>query len=102
MVITSSGFATASCGPSTMAISEASRICSSTACEIASNGDVACDAWSAHQANPKQAMQFMAATRGAREARMIRIGLLGAGRIGQIHGRNVAAHAQAKLVGVAD
>ena len=33
---------------------------------------------------------------------MIRIGLLGAGRIGQIHGRNAAAHRDAKLVAVAD
>jgi myo-inositol 2-dehydrogenase/D-chiro-inositol 1-dehydrogenase len=33
---------------------------------------------------------------------MIRIGLLGAGRIGQIHGRNVAAHEGATLVAVAD
>ncbi|MFI5011503.1 MAG: inositol 2-dehydrogenase [Hyphomicrobiales bacterium] len=33
---------------------------------------------------------------------MIRIGLLGAGRIGQIHGRNVAAHQGASLVAVAD
>jgi myo-inositol 2-dehydrogenase/D-chiro-inositol 1-dehydrogenase len=33
---------------------------------------------------------------------MIRIGLLGAGRIGQIHGRNAAAHAGATLVAVAD
>jgi myo-inositol 2-dehydrogenase/D-chiro-inositol 1-dehydrogenase len=33
---------------------------------------------------------------------MIRIGLLGAGRIGQIHGRNVAANAGATLVAIAD
>jgi len=33
---------------------------------------------------------------------MIRLGLLGAGRIGQIHGRNAAAHQGAKLVAVAD
>ena len=33
---------------------------------------------------------------------MIRIGLLGAGRIGQIHGRNVAAHRGATLVAIAD
>jgi myo-inositol 2-dehydrogenase/D-chiro-inositol 1-dehydrogenase len=33
---------------------------------------------------------------------MIRIGLLGAGRIGQIHGGNVAAHKGAKLVAIAD
>jgi len=33
---------------------------------------------------------------------MIRIGLLGAGRIGQIHGRNAAAHRGARLVAVAD
>jgi len=33
---------------------------------------------------------------------MIRIGLLGAGRIGQIHGRNVAAHQAARLAAVAD
>jgi myo-inositol 2-dehydrogenase/D-chiro-inositol 1-dehydrogenase len=33
---------------------------------------------------------------------MIRIGLLGAGRIGQIHGRNVAAHQGATLAAVAD
>lgn len=33
---------------------------------------------------------------------MIRIGLLGAGRIGQIHGRNAAARPDAKLAAVAD
>lgn len=33
---------------------------------------------------------------------MIRIGLLGAGRIGRIHGANVAAHPRATLVAVAD
>lgn len=33
---------------------------------------------------------------------MTRIGLLGAGRIGQIHGRNAAARLDAKLVAVAD
>ncbi|MBV9520049.1 MAG: inositol 2-dehydrogenase [Hyphomicrobiales bacterium] len=33
---------------------------------------------------------------------MIRIGLLGAGRIGQIHARNVAGHAGASLVAIAD
>jgi myo-inositol 2-dehydrogenase/D-chiro-inositol 1-dehydrogenase len=33
---------------------------------------------------------------------MLRIGLLGAGRIGQIHGRNVAASAEARLVAIAD
>jgi myo-inositol 2-dehydrogenase/D-chiro-inositol 1-dehydrogenase len=33
---------------------------------------------------------------------MIRVGLLGAGRIGQIHGRNVAASHEAQLVAVAD
>jgi myo-inositol 2-dehydrogenase/D-chiro-inositol 1-dehydrogenase len=33
---------------------------------------------------------------------MLRIGLLGAGRIGRIHGGNVAAHAGAALVAVAD
>ena len=33
---------------------------------------------------------------------MIRIGLLGAGRIGRIHGGNVAANPRAKLVAVAD
>ena len=33
---------------------------------------------------------------------MIRLGLLGAGRIGQIHGRNAAAHRGARLVAVAD
>jgi myo-inositol 2-dehydrogenase / D-chiro-inositol 1-dehydrogenase len=33
---------------------------------------------------------------------MIRIGLLGGGRIGQIHGRNAAAHPGARLVAVAD
>ena len=33
---------------------------------------------------------------------MLRFGLLGAGRIGQIHGRNVAASAQARLVALAD
>jgi myo-inositol 2-dehydrogenase/D-chiro-inositol 1-dehydrogenase len=33
---------------------------------------------------------------------MLRVGLLGAGRIGKIHGGNVAAHAGARLVAVAD
>ncbi|WP_293860788.1 inositol 2-dehydrogenase [uncultured Alsobacter sp.] len=33
---------------------------------------------------------------------MLRVGLLGAGRIGKIHGGNVAAHAGATLVAVAD
>lgn len=33
---------------------------------------------------------------------MLRIGLLGAGRIGQIHGRNIAAHRDAELAAVAD
>jgi len=33
---------------------------------------------------------------------MLRVGLLGAGRIGKIHGGNVAAHPQARLVAVAD
>ena len=33
---------------------------------------------------------------------MIRIAVLGAGRIGRIHGRNAAAHAGARLVAVAD
>ncbi|MBV9137120.1 MAG: inositol 2-dehydrogenase [Hyphomicrobiales bacterium] len=33
---------------------------------------------------------------------MLRIGLLGAGRIGQIHARNVAAHSGASLVAIAD
>jgi myo-inositol 2-dehydrogenase/D-chiro-inositol 1-dehydrogenase len=33
---------------------------------------------------------------------MLRFGLLGAGRIGQIHGRNIAASADARLVAVAD
>ncbi|WP_420347928.1 inositol 2-dehydrogenase [Pelagibius sp.] len=33
---------------------------------------------------------------------MLRIGLLGAGRIGQIHGRNIAAHPAAELAGIAD
>ncbi|MBV9567130.1 MAG: inositol 2-dehydrogenase [Hyphomicrobiales bacterium] len=33
---------------------------------------------------------------------MIRIGLLGAGRIGQIHARNVARHAGASLIAIAD
>src|SRR5829696_5848352 len=32
----------------------------------------------------------------------LRIGLLGAGRIGRIHGGNVAAHPRARLVAVAD
>jgi myo-inositol 2-dehydrogenase/D-chiro-inositol 1-dehydrogenase len=32
----------------------------------------------------------------------MRVGLLGAGRIGRIHGRNVAAHPRARLVAVAD
>ena len=33
---------------------------------------------------------------------MIRIALLGAGRIGKIHGRNAALHPKAKLVSVSD
>ena len=33
---------------------------------------------------------------------MIRIAILGAGRIGRIHGRNAAAHPEARLVAVAD
>ena len=33
---------------------------------------------------------------------MISIGLLGAGRIGQIHGRNIAHSARAKLAAIAD
>ena len=33
---------------------------------------------------------------------MISIALLGAGRIGQIHGRNIAASSRAKLAGIAD
>src|SRR5689334_14829176 len=33
---------------------------------------------------------------------MIRIGLLGAGRIGRIHGANAAAHPKSTLVAVAD
>lgn len=33
---------------------------------------------------------------------MLKVGLLGAGRIGRIHGGNVAAHARAQLVAVAD
>ena len=33
---------------------------------------------------------------------MISIAVIGAGRIGQIHARNVAAHPGARLVGVAD
>jgi myo-inositol 2-dehydrogenase/D-chiro-inositol 1-dehydrogenase len=33
---------------------------------------------------------------------MLRFGLLGAGRIGQIHGRNIAASPDAKLVAIAD
>ena len=33
---------------------------------------------------------------------MLRFGLLGAGRIGQIHGRNIATLPDAKLVAVAD
>jgi myo-inositol 2-dehydrogenase/D-chiro-inositol 1-dehydrogenase len=37
-----------------------------------------------------------------RRISMLRVGLLGAGRIGKIHGGNVAAHAGATLVAVAD
>jgi myo-inositol 2-dehydrogenase / D-chiro-inositol 1-dehydrogenase len=37
-----------------------------------------------------------------RETRMIRIGLIGAGRIGRIHGSNVAHHKGATLVAIAD
>src|ERR1700761_673930 len=33
---------------------------------------------------------------------MVRLALLGAGRIGKIHGRNAALHPQAKLVSVSD
>ncbi len=33
---------------------------------------------------------------------MVRMGLLGAGRIGQIHGRNIAAHPGAELTAIAD
>ena len=33
---------------------------------------------------------------------MVRFGLLGAGRIGQVHGRNIAASGRAKLVALAD
>jgi myo-inositol 2-dehydrogenase / D-chiro-inositol 1-dehydrogenase len=33
---------------------------------------------------------------------VLRIGLLGAGRIGRIHGRNIAAHPRARLAAVAD
>jgi len=33
---------------------------------------------------------------------MVRLALLGAGRIGKIHGRNAALHPQAKLVSVTD
>ncbi len=33
---------------------------------------------------------------------VVRVGLVGAGRIGRIHGRNVAAHPKARLVAVAD
>ena len=33
---------------------------------------------------------------------MLRIGLLGAGRIGRIHGANVAAHPRARLAAIAD
>ena len=33
---------------------------------------------------------------------MVRFGLLGAGRIGKLHGGNIAASPQAKLVAVAD
>jgi myo-inositol 2-dehydrogenase / D-chiro-inositol 1-dehydrogenase len=36
------------------------------------------------------------------EVSLIKVGLLGAGRIGRIHGANVAASGQAKLVAVAD
>ena len=38
----------------------------------------------------------------ARAARVVRIGLLGAGRIGRIHGANVAAHPRARLAATAD
>jgi len=33
---------------------------------------------------------------------MLRFGLLGAGRIGQVHGRNIAGNARARLVALAD
>ena len=33
---------------------------------------------------------------------MLRIGLLGAGRIGRVHGGNIAAHERARLAAVAD
>src|SRR5437899_475668 len=37
-----------------------------------------------------------------REIEAMRVGLLGAGRIGRIHAGNIAAHKRAKLVAVAD
>ena len=33
---------------------------------------------------------------------MLSIGLLGAGRIGTLHGRNIAAHPKARLAAIAD
>jgi myo-inositol 2-dehydrogenase/D-chiro-inositol 1-dehydrogenase len=41
-------------------------------------------------------------SREARGGCMIRVAVLGAGRIGRIHGRNAAAHPAARLVAVAD
>jgi myo-inositol 2-dehydrogenase / D-chiro-inositol 1-dehydrogenase len=39
---------------------------------------------------------------GGEKPKMISIGLLGAGRIGQIHGRNIAASGRARLAAIAD
>src|SRR5215475_9388359 len=36
------------------------------------------------------------------EIEMMRVGLLGAGRIGRIHAGNISAHRRAKLIAVAD
>src|SRR5215470_16903353 len=36
------------------------------------------------------------------ERRMVRLAVLGAGRIGKIHGRNGAQHPKAKLISVSD
>src|SRR3954451_1081394 len=41
-------------------------------------------------------------TRKRRRTPMLRIAVIGAGRIGHIHAHNIAAHARATLVGIAD
>jgi myo-inositol 2-dehydrogenase/D-chiro-inositol 1-dehydrogenase len=78
-------------------------------CEIASNLEVAPVPDSVHQALKPRRIDgrmfgFETGCRdgGQEDEEMIRMGLLGAGRIGQIHARNVAAHPGVALVGIAD